>query len=128
MVWQGFISFQCDVVDLGIPSWSHPADRISATLFIFQQSCKYAFMRCGGEWGRALKAFMVLSWISGLWAFKRSGLACRERKLREYRFWHVTWHIAFPVLQISFYLAQFLAPADAVRCRCLGLPWAKDEL
>ena len=69
------------MVDIGIPSWSHPADRISATLFIFQQTCKYAFMRCGGEWGRALKAFMVLSWVSGLWAFKRSGLACRERKL-----------------------------------------------
>ena len=52
-VWQGLISYQCDVVDIGIRSWSHPVDRISATIFTVQQAVKYIFLvRCSASRGR----------------------------------------------------------------------------
>ena len=31
-IWQGLISYQCDAVNFGVRSISHPIDRISATL------------------------------------------------------------------------------------------------
>jgi hypothetical protein len=119
-IWQGFISFKCDAVDLGIRSWSHPVDRISATVFTLVLVVKYCFMECIGAWGDAIYVSLSIFLIAGLYCFRRSCQACRAHDLRGYRFWHIAWHFAFPLAMAFFYFCQFLAPAEAVSCR-LGL-------
>ena len=115
-VWQGLISYQCDAIDLGIPSWSHPVDRLSATAFTLLLAAKHAlFVRCAGEWGRLLHAaFWAVGAVGGV-CFSRSCEACRAQRLEAYAFWHVAWHLAFPLAISGFYLAQFLA-TESVQC------------
>lgn len=119
-LWQGLISFQCDVRDLGIRSYSHPVDRVSATLFTVQQCGKYLFISCSGRWGAALYAFTTIGFVVGLLSFRRSCQATRERRLADYARWHTTWHVAFPLTMAVFYLVQFLAPLEAVQCAVLS--------
>ena len=115
-VWQGIISFKCDAVDLGVPSWSHPVDRICATLFTIQQSIKYCFVDCRGPIQPPLAVLVSVVFVLGFYAFRQSCTACQERALRDYRYWHVTWHFAFPVAMCIFYAAQVLAPAHQIQC------------
>jgi hypothetical protein len=118
-IWQGFISFKCDAVDLGaaaasltscahvppsplprrpsctgavptgVRSWSHPVDRISATLFTLQQLVKYTFVSCSGTMGVSLYVALFLCLGAGVYCFRRSCHACRELRLEDYRRWSV---------------------------------------
>jgi hypothetical protein len=120
-IWQGLISYQCDVVDIGIPSWSHPADRISATILTLHQVIKYLlFVRCDGEWKFATTPFFALALPIGLYCFSRSNRACTERDLPGYVRWHIAWHIAFPGTMMTFYCLQFLVPLRATHCVVSG--------
>ena len=47
-IWQGLISYKCDAIDLAVESWSHPVDRVSATIFTVSQVVKYSLVTCGG--------------------------------------------------------------------------------
>ena len=120
-IWQGIISFKCDALDLGVDSWSHPADRVSATLFILQQTLKFCFVSCEGSLGRPLLYAMYAGLAAGGWCFHCSSVACRNRLQEAYRFWHIAWHLAFPVTMALFHLAVYHAPAHAVHCVISGL-------
>ena len=122
LIWQGAISFKCDVLDIGVRSWSHPVDRISATLFTCQQALKYCFVRCTGSWGAVLYLlFGVLA--LGIRCFSASCVACREKDVLAFRFWHVTWHYLFPSAMIVFYSMQYLAPLNAMHCTLVEWSW-----
>ena len=113
---QGLISFKCDVLDIGIRSWSHPVDRISATIFTLQQVLKYLVVRCAGAWGTPMYAGLFALVAVGVLCFRQSCLACRHKQLEAFRFWHITWHIVFPAPMAGFYLAAYLAPAEKIHC------------
>lgn len=116
-MWQGAISYKCDAIDLGVRSWSHPTDRISATLFTIWLSVKYTLVvRCEGSWGVVLWPALSVALLVGVYCFQRSCLACRAADREAYARWHVRWHFAFPLTMASFYLVQFYAPREAVRC------------
>ena len=116
-IWQGLISFKCDALDIGIRSWSHPVDRISAVVFTVQQTVKYCFVRCGGTWGLPLYIFLFGVLGVGVSFFNKSCVACRNQDLEGFRMYHVLWHYIFPVTMAVFYCAQFLAPLSHVECR-----------
>ena len=118
-IWQGLISFKCDVLDLGIPSWSHPADRISATLFILQQTLKFCFVSCEGSLGQPLLYAMYAALAAGGWCFHCSSVACRNHLLEAYRFWPIAWHFMIPSLMAMFHVAMYLLPVHAVHCTML---------
>ena len=120
-IWQGLISYQCDAVDIGIPSWSHPADRISALVF-GGCCCYYAFLHCGGRYGRPLLTCLRGVGVVGFYAFERSSRACCEANLEAYRFWHSLWHTIFPVGMAAFYICAFLLPEDACLCAVKPVP------
>jgi len=60
--------------------------------------------------------YAAIATRSGIYCFRRSCHACRELRLEDYRRWHVLWHFAFPCTMVIWYLAQFLAPQEAVSC------------
>ena len=115
-IWQGLISYKCDALDMGVRSWSHPCDRISATLFTVFLLLKYTFVDCVGRYGPHLLVVTTLLFLVGLYCFHRSCRACRAKSPRDYCFWHSTWHFVFPLTMIHFNSAQFLADAEAVSC------------
>ena len=115
-IWQGLISYQCDCIDLGIRSWSHPTDRISATVFTALMVVKYCFARCRGPLGVPLYLSLFVMLVVGLMCFNRSCIACREANPDAYRKWHVAWHFAFPSTMMVFYSFQYLAPLESVAC------------
>ena len=118
-IWQGLISYKCDAIDLGVPSWSHPTDRISA--IAFSLSCSYyAFIHCNGTYGRPLLTGLRGFAVIGMWCFVRSSRACRERDLAGYAFWHTSWHVWIPLAMMVFYLCAFLAPPRD--CLCVVRP------
>ena len=80
-IWQGLISFKCDALDLGIRSWSHPTDRISAVVFTLQQSLKYCLVSCRGPWSAPLSCGLTLGLVVGGYCFRRS---CRGRDVCKY--------------------------------------------
>ena len=125
-IWQGLISYKCDVIDLGVRSWSHPTDRISATVFTLQQVVKYLHVRCGGPWGSALQAFLYGGLVVGVWCFQRSCKACRRHCIASYRFWHISWHLVFPGVAATFYLAKFFA-VQQVQCALGDRPATGNE-
>ena len=117
MIWQGLISFKCDALDLGIRSWSHPTDRISATILTILLTARYVFfVRCAGPLGVTMYASLFVFLAVGLVCFNRSCIACREKNLDDYRKWHVSWHFTYPGMMVVFYLFQYLAPSDAISC------------
>ena len=116
-IWQGLISFKCDVLDLGIRSWSHPADRISATLLMILIAARYIlFVRCRAPLGMVMYTSLYIFIVFGLYCFNRSCIACRTKNLNEYRKWHVIWHCIYPGMMANFYLFQYLAPLEAMSC------------
>lgn len=116
LVWQGIISFKCDVLDLCVPSWSHPADRISASAFIACMLIRFLLVSCDGRMGSSLLAVVVFVLLIGFYAFHRSCRACHEVDLLSYARWHVRWHLAFPCGLALFWVAQFAVPLDDVHC------------
>ena len=120
-IWQGLISYMGDVVDLGIPSWSHPADRISVLLF-GGCGCYYIFLNCRGDYGRLLLTCLRGVGMAAFYAFGRGSQACREAKLDAYRCWHTLWHTIFPFGMAAFYGSAFLLPEDACVCSVKPYP------
>ena len=104
-IWQGVISFVCDFVDLGRLSWSHPADRFCACVFISSQVVKFfCFVRVY-TWPCLLLFPPALG--GSLWIFGRSCLACTRRDAASYFFWHSAWHFALPSAGLLFYALRF---------------------
>ena len=102
-IWQGFASFQCDAVDLGVPSISHPVDRVSACGFLLWQIGKYTLFAARGSLGpRALATFPVCL-LAGLYTFYRSAKAVDANDREGYFRWHTIWHFAFPVASLIHY-------------------------
>ncbi|KAL1523417.1 hypothetical protein AB1Y20_018357 [Prymnesium parvum] len=108
-IWSGCISYACDAVDLGVKSWSHPIDRLSATLFIAYNVLAYvAYARMGALPVAATIEF-PLSLMSGLFCFKRSGDAVHKGDMEGYFFWHTAWHFVLPITGIlHFSLIYFI--------------------
>ena len=106
-VWQGFVSFQCDAVDLGRPSLSHPVDRISATLVILHQCQKHWTAIWRGEYTGFEAAILNGGIAAGLLCFRRSCEAVRSKSLRGYCFWHAAWHFVLPTSMILFCVSRY---------------------
>jgi hypothetical protein len=102
-VWQGFISFQCDAVDLGVPSISHPIDRFSACAFMAWQFGKYVLCAARGLLGARALATFPLGVVAGLYAFWRSARAVDLSDREAYFRWHTIWHFAFPIANLVHY-------------------------
>eukprot|EP00966_Prymnesium_polylepis_P182968 4239729-Prymnesium_polylepis.1 len=97
-VWQGIISFQCDAVDLGRRSLSHPIDRLSACLVIvFQAGKHYVAMACGLY---SVREAVVLNagLVAGLACYRASCDAVQRGSMRGYLFWHAAWHYTLPAM------------------------------
>ena len=101
-VWQGLVSFQCDAVDLGIPSWSHPVDRLSATLVILHQCAKHYAAMWRGEYSGVEAGVLNAGMAAGLLCYRRSCDAVHSKSLRGYLFWHAAWHLVLPTMMIVF--------------------------
>lgn len=104
-IWQGVISFVCDFVDLGRLSWSHPADRFCACVFISSQVVKFFYFLRACSWPCLLLFPPALG--GSLWIFGRSCLACTRRDAASYFFWHSAWHFALPSAGLLFYVLRF---------------------
>ena len=104
-IWQGVISFVCDFVDLGRLSWSHPADRFCACLFISSQVVKFFYFFRACSWPCLLIFPPALG--GSLWIFGRSCLACTRRDAASYFFWHSAWHFALPSAGLLYYVLRF---------------------
>ena len=104
-IWQGGISFMCDYVDLGVPSWSHPVDRISATAVILWQTIKFFLFLSAWSWRMLLHFPPALAF--GLWSFRMSCAAVSRRDAPAYFFWHTVWHFVLPVNGVIFYVMRF---------------------
>lgn len=125
LIWQGLISYRCDAIDLCVDSWSHPADRICATVFTLYYVVKHLSMTCEGSLSMTICAFVWAMLGVGLFAFSRSCRACHEENLRAYAFWHTAWHVVFPATLAVFHLAQYCAPQDALQCYLS--PWGAQS-
>ena len=104
-IWQGVISFVCDFVDLGRLSWSHPADRFCACVFISSQVVKFFYFFRACSWPCLLIFPPALG--GSLWIFGRSCLACTRRDAASYFFWHSAWHFALPSAGLLYYVLRF---------------------
>ena len=105
-IWQGVISFVCDFVDLGVLSWSHPADRLCACVFIASQVVKFFLFVHVLPWSCML-LFPPALGVS-LWTFGKSCLAVTRRDAASFFFWHSVWHFALPLTGLLFYALRFL--------------------
>ena len=101
-IWQGVISFVCDAVDLGVPSWSHPIDRLSATLFISYNIATHLINIEQISW--AVSVFFFTALALSLWTFKLSGDAVLKNEMEGYFFWHTVWHFALPTCYLMYQL------------------------
>ena len=106
-IWQGVASFLCDYVDLGVPSWSHPADRISATGFTIFQVVKFLVVLPTGVW--PLPAVLVFppGLACGLFAFRKSWTAVDRHDAEAFFWWHAAWHFAFPIPAMIWHWLYF---------------------
>ena len=100
-----WISFVCDFVDLGILSWSHPADRFCACVFITSQVAKFLMFIRVYSWP-CLLLFPPALGVS-LWIYGRSCLAVARRDAKAFFFWHSAWHFALPLAGLLFYALRF---------------------
>lgn len=101
----GLVSWACDVRDLGVPSLSHPVDRVSATGFTAFQLGKHAAYTLHGAYA-GLPGWLCALFCVGLWfgfrCFQLSVLAVNERRLGGFLGWHSGWHVVWPAVQLLF--------------------------
>ena len=105
-MWQGVVSFWCDFIDLGVPSWSHPIDRISANAFILSQLIKFFIFVREVPWSCNLLFPPALT--ASLWTFRMSVLAVARKDAPAFFFWHTVWHFALPLAGVMFYVLRFI--------------------
>ncbi|KAL3893693.1 MAG: hypothetical protein SGPRY_014056 [Prymnesium sp.] len=96
-IWSGCISFVCDAVDLGVRSWSHPVDRLSASLFIAYNVLVYCTHVLAGTMPIAATIEFPVALAAGLYCFNRSSDAVHRRDMEGYFFWHSMWHLVLPL-------------------------------
>jgi len=119
--WQAGASYWCDVIDLGIPSISHPIDRFSAVVFTVQQCVKYGLVRCKGPLAHWLALSMSSGFILGLYCFHRSGVAVKKCEMQHYLRWHTLWHLSLPLNALSFIYLHYFGDTSWVSCKCCSL-------
>lgn len=108
-IWQGCASYTCDVVDFGVPSASHPIDRVSAVLLIAQQLGKHAYF--GHAWrgtlGSPLTLCLAALVLCGGIAWRMACDACARRDLAGYLAAHAAWHLVWPAGAVLFFTCRF---------------------
>ena len=73
-------------------------------------------VRCDGDLGRIYSYCLLVGLLCGVYCFRQSCFACHHAHLASYRFWHVAWHVAFPLTMSAAYLAEFTAPSRLLSC------------
>jgi len=106
-IWQGLISFQCDAVDLGIISISHPIDRISATVFVLWGASKFILLSIKGMLSWKTTIIFPIGITIGLYFFYKSNISCIKKKDKDYFYWHTLWHFSFPAAAFLFYIIHW---------------------
>lgn len=108
-MWTGFISFACDAVDLGIPSWSHPIDRLSATLFVLYNVVQYLVFLGLGSLPIAAAILFPVGLSSSLWFFWLGSKAVHRKEMKAYFYWHTAWHYTLSIAFIVYFTLVFFA-------------------
>ena len=134
-IWCGMVSYQCDVVDLGIPSWSHPIDRISATLFTLMTTIKHVVCSILGRFPLGIMLLFPAVLGCGILCFHKSCAAVHKSNMKAYFFWHSGWHFTLSLCGLVYYGVIYLGPKwncylvpvpaidiERTRWYCGGLP------
>lgn len=109
-IWTGFISFACDAVDLGIPSWTHPLDRTSATFFLLFNVVEYIVSVVLGTLPTAAIFDFPIGLGISLYFFKLSAEAVHRKDMHGFFFWHAAWHFSLTIAVMLHFALIVFAP------------------
>ena len=103
-VWSG-------ILHLGITSWSHPVDRVSATLVVVIACIKYAVFSLFNYYPICVMRLYPAVIITGMYCFHKSCLAVKHGDMTNYFFWHTMWHFTMSFGGIVCYSFIYLYPS-----------------